>query len=835
MIHVMPLLVECMCVELNVDVKLIVQSFVLFSRIRNMENVTSLDLDDISFQYWFNGPNGSVIPSILENPWNFFRGRCIWSTVGCENIVLGIAKGYPDALGAHFALNVSFASNAGTLQATGEGALSPVFLPVEGLDVADVLLEISTVNGESYFDPYEDYSFEDTPVLEFPDSDTYSIIPRKAIKNPRIPAYLNGRHVWGILPKRKNATMIDVVDEGNGRIGRVVCEAFRGGTQLSCSLQAMYCCTPANPFDTKVLTYAPEVFPPLGAPPINLDSNEIGAPSPENESGALPLPPPFNPNLNTEQQSQGGGGSSLAWIAGVAVGVAASVIIAASGLVLLKRRRRQLAIKSKSDQYSSNGKTKFPDIQTGEKDIESMQSNEIAKRSSNLSFDGEQKGLQVFPGMFLPGTKDKPNVRTLPDSPNGILTKEGFQGSPASFGSHSAYGSSPYHPNSNADIGSPGFNRGPTMTPHAGPLHKFPSGLSGMTGRTGSSFASSGQMNIFETFESDTQPRYPNQLDMNYSHSTQHSYSKVDDIQTSDCGGPGPLPDNITLILERKSHTSPSLLLCASSNFNSSGKNKVNDEVYSDNEMSSLCASPNEGCELELDPVEPWQIKRSKSWDGLLHDTLNSDEWSFVQKLKRQRAPTKLSGPLPPMSSLPPPILPSAGPALDVDLNVDSAEIEGNLGKCLGTGGFGSVYEAEWRGKKVAVKKLPPFTSQDPGDPNPGQAAYEALLREIQLASKFNSDRLVRVFGGCTGDKTKCCLIMELVSGGNLFHRIYDRRRRRLTYLEILQLAHDIAEGLSYIHPLIIHRDLKPQNILLDENGRAKIADFGISRIKVGE
>ena len=47
-----------------------------------------------------------------------------------------------------------------------------------------------------------------------------------------------------------------------------------------------------------------------------------------------------------------------------------------------------------------------------------------------------------------------------------------------------------------------------------------------------------------------------------------------------------------------------------------------------------------------------------------------------------------------------------------------------------------------------------------------------------------------------------------------------------------LQIAHDMAEGLAYLHPSVVHRDLKPQNILLDVNGRAKIADFGISRIK---
>lgn len=50
----------------------------------------------------------------------------------------------------------------------------------------------------------------------------------------------------------------------------------------------------------------------------------------------------------------------------------------------------------------------------------------------------------------------------------------------------------------------------------------------------------------------------------------------------------------------------------------------------------------------------------------------------------------------------------------------------------------------------------------------------------------------------------------------------------------LLQVVNDVAAGLAYMHPNVIHSDLKPQNILLDRDGRAKIADFGISRVKVG-
>lgn len=109
---------------------------------------------------------------------------------------------------------------------------------------------------------------------------------------------------------------------------------------------------------------------------------------------------------------------------------------------------------------------------------------------------------------------------------------------------------------------------------------------------------------------------------------------------------------------------------------------------------------------------------------------------------------------------------------------------------------------------------------------------FDALRREVQLAARFNSERLVQVYGASLKDPGNACLVMELVRGGNLHQRIFDRNLPKLTHMQILQIAHDVAEGLAYLHPSVVHRDLKPQNILLDVNGRAKIADFGISRVK---
>lgn len=56
--------------------------------------------------------------------------------------------------------------------------------------------------------------------------------------------------------------------------------------------------------------------------------------------------------------------------------------------------------------------------------------------------------------------------------------------------------------------------------------------------------------------------------------------------------------------------------------------------------------------------------------------------------------------------------------------------------------------------------------------------------------------------------------------------------RRPLPLRRLLEIGADVAAGLMHLHPSIVHRDLKPANILLNASGVAKIADFGISRMK---
>ena len=75
---------------------------------------------------------------------------------------------------------------------------------------------------------------------------------------------------------------------------------------------------------------------------------------------------------------------------------------------------------------------------------------------------------------------------------------------------------------------------------------------------------------------------------------------------------------------------------------------------------------------------------------------------------------------------------------------------------------------------------------------------------------------------------THTLFIMELCQGGNLLNHV--RRRQRLTEREAKYFFEQLMVGIAYIHSRgLVHGDIKLENILLDNEGRVKVCDFGIS------
>ena len=88
---------------------------------------------------------------------------------------------------------------------------------------------------------------------------------------------------------------------------------------------------------------------------------------------------------------------------------------------------------------------------------------------------------------------------------------------------------------------------------------------------------------------------------------------------------------------------------------------------------------------------------------------------------------------------------------------------------------------------------------------------------------------IVQFYGISLSPENKLYLVMELMQQGNLRH-LLDKKGENLPWKLRLKFALNAAKGMSYLHEhQIIHRDLKPHNLLVNENWRCKVADFGIS------
>jgi tRNA A-37 threonylcarbamoyl transferase component Bud32 len=142
---------------------------------------------------------------------------------------------------------------------------------------------------------------------------------------------------------------------------------------------------------------------------------------------------------------------------------------------------------------------------------------------------------------------------------------------------------------------------------------------------------------------------------------------------------------------------------------------------------------------------------------------------------------------------------------------------------CLGRGGMGVVYKARQKSlnRIVALKLLAPERVQD-------AKFEERFTREAQALAALNHPNIVTIhdFGQAGGFYF---LIMEYVDGMNLRQLL---RTRKLAPAEALAVVPRICEALQYAHEHgIVHRDIKPENLLLDKEGRVKIADFGIAKM----
>ncbi|MFS7909750.1 putative protein kinase RLK-Pelle-LRR-I-1 family [Helianthus anomalus] len=145
----------------------------------------------------------------------------------------------------------------------------------------------------------------------------------------------------------------------------------------------------------------------------------------------------------------------------------------------------------------------------------------------------------------------------------------------------------------------------------------------------------------------------------------------------------------------------------------------------------------------------------------------------------------------------------------------------------IGGGGFGRVYKGNLQdgdeSKIVAVKRL---------DPRHGQGEQQ-FLSELQILLEYKHENIIGLVGYCDEEDEKI-IVYEYASGGSLDKYL---NNDSLSWEKRLYICIEVARALDFLHggegeqAKVVHRDIKTANILLSHDGKAKLADFGLSLI----
>ena len=145
----------------------------------------------------------------------------------------------------------------------------------------------------------------------------------------------------------------------------------------------------------------------------------------------------------------------------------------------------------------------------------------------------------------------------------------------------------------------------------------------------------------------------------------------------------------------------------------------------------------------------------------------------------------------------------------------------------LGQGGMGIVYRAFDPAieRTVAIKTI----TKSALDPSDLQYVLTRFRHEARAVGRLTHPRIAAIYDYGENDDL-AWIVMELVNGKSLFHHLQSEARFGLK--EIGELVRQLLDGLGYAHAQgVVHRDIKPSNILINDDGRLKLTDFGIARI----
>ncbi|XP_010531127.1 PREDICTED: serine/threonine-protein kinase STY17-like [Tarenaya hassleriana] len=223
-----------------------------------------------------------------------------------------------------------------------------------------------------------------------------------------------------------------------------------------------------------------------------------------------------------------------------------------------------------------------------------------------------------------------------------------------------------------------------------------------------------------------------------------------------------------------------------------------------------------DGFSLDVFVVDGWAHEETDGLkDALRRETLKLKDQSF----QKQKSTTFFEHGRSSNDCLPACVeIPTDGTD-DWEIDMRQLKIESKVA----SGSFGDLYRGTYCSQEVAIKVFKP------------ERVNAEMLREfsqeVYIMRKIRHKNVVQFIGACTRSPN-LCIVTEFMAQGSIYDFLH-KQKGVFKLQTLLKVALDVSKGMNYLHQNnIIHRDLKTANLLMDEHGVVKVADFGVARVQ---